>query len=653
MTGLEPHPIFRLPTQEEARQLGPDGAARWIAKRKESMELERDDPFRHGYESPIWHVVDNLLVDGHDVKLLVPDASGILIPGPIVKGAPEILVTGSNRSSKSEWAGKKCLKVLDGTAKARGWSFADTGPISIARQQPLFWRYMPLEIRRMAAGTGKAKQGTALNISYTIKGGFTEQTFVLPNESQHWFKNYAQDIENAEGDQLNVAWLDELRNIDLLRTVRFRMGDRAGIVIVTFTSIDDAYTGSYNEYDKGSRTLMETEAELLPLKDANGQPIPGKFEKVPRVKIAGPGAQGTTRANIVYFHITDNAFYGFDFTPPKPGEPPRVTGKERFYRILRKATRNTILARAYGILAKSRTNQFPKFNTAVHVIPLERIPKVGTNYHIVDPCNGRNWFQLWLRVDPQGRKYVYRESPSYDHPGAYIPGVGILGPWALPGGVSKSGRPAYDGARGPAQQPLGWGLKRYIEDILRQETIRPGKGHHEGHEVHEGRDNQESKTSPNLRVLRVLRGENQSENQPPEREEILERWMDSRYGASPTATAEASTTLIDQLSELGMEFRAASGKDIGEGVQLINDAIDYDEDVPIGEYSPTLSRINQPGLFVADTCPNMIYSLSEWTGLDGLHGACKDPIDDLRYAMQADLDYVGEGAFEWQGVRVR
>jgi hypothetical protein len=42
---------------------------------------------------------------------------------------------------------------------ARGWSFADTGPISIARQQPLFWKYMPIEIKRWRAATGKARQG--------------------------------------------------------------------------------------------------------------------------------------------------------------------------------------------------------------------------------------------------------------------------------------------------------------------------------------------------------------------------------------------------------------------------------------------------------------------------------------------------------------
>src|SRR4029077_19021111 len=191
------------------------------------------------------------------------------------------------------------------------------------------------------------------------------------------------------------------------------------------------------------------------------------YEKVPRIKVAGPGTDGNQRANIVYFHITDNPYFGYDgsMARTKAGHAP-LFGKERFYRAYRGATRSKILSRVYGILTTTSTQQFPKFSDAVHVVEPERIPRQGTNFLVVDPCDGRNWFMIWVRIDPRGRWYVYREWPSTGHPGAYIPGIGDPGPWTLPG------QPA-DGVRGPAQSPFGFGLERYIQEILRLE----GKEH--------------------------------------------------------------------------------------------------------------------------------------------------------------------------------
>lgn len=714
MTGLEPHPIFRLPTREEAEAMGPARFAAVIEERRRRMELELQDPFHYGYESPIWHICDDLLCDGKDVRLALPN--GVDAPPSIVKGAPELLITGWNRSAKSEYGGKKSMKVITDTAEARGWAFADTGPISIARQQPIFWKYMPSGIRRLAQATGRAKQGTVMNVSYSQKGGFTEQTFVLPNKSQQWFKNYAQDIENLEGDQLDVCWFDELRNPEFLRTMRFRMGDRAGIIIVTFTPIDEKKFGaSYNEYQRGARTVLEVEGDLLPVykpilpapvlagvTESNhtprdhslsvndsigiaargstlseilppagnydprgGQNSPNEesvfnpregmelvgYEKVPRVKVAGPGSEGTQRANIVYFHIQDNPFYAFKRNA-KPGVP-QLSGKDVFRRFFAKATRAVIRARAYAILETGGGCLFPKFNAAVHVIPFAQIPKNGTNYHIVDPCPGRNWFMTWMRVVPIGgglvRRYFYREWPSFGHAGGYIPGIGDIGAWALPG-------KAADGEKGPAQTPLGWGLNRYKQEILRLEGVAPEK-----QAEAEGRSQNAELRSPNGAVLPGDRSKPARALFPPVvfqvedddhlrgGEVITERRMDSRYAASPTQRGEGNTTLLEQMSEIGMEFYPSSGRDIDDGIELIKDAMDYDSEVPIGKYSPAMARINEPLLQVADTCPNIIYALTEYTGLDGLHGALKDVVDVVRYGVMDGLEHVDEDAFTWQG----
>jgi hypothetical protein len=603
-----------------------------------------------------------------------------------IEGAPEIWIAGANRSSKSEYAAKKIMKVLHETPRARTWSFADTGPISIARQQPIFWKYMPAEIKRLAADTGKARQGVTLNVSYKQKTGFAEQSFVLPNGSQHWLKNYEQDLQNVEGDQLDAIWLDELRNIELLRTLRGRTIDRGGLIIVTFTAIDDNYSPICNEYERGARTVLEVDAELLPIKrpkilaggnslvhvpvtgvtkkepEEPGSPPAKKsadgglgkqdrgrpsstgpadaedgfeivgHEKVPRVKIAGPGNDGNLRANIVFFHITDNPYFGFEgaMSRRRDGRVP-LFGKERFYRAYRNATKAKILSRVYGILQAGSSAQFPKFSDAVHVIEPERIPRNGSNYHIVDPCDGRTWAMLWIRIDPSGRWYVYREWPSTGGSWAYIPGYGDIGEWTLPG------KPA-DGVRGPAQTGHGFGLDAYLSEIRRLE----------GWAEEEDEEDEEIPLMP-LRPFRRLPGRPlpEPEESPAPAERIEERWMDSRYGARPTNTREGQTTLLEQCAELGLEFKAASGKEISEGTVLINNMLDYDQEIPLGQFSAKLARLNGPRLYVSSQCRNTIYSLREWTGKDGNKGASKDWIDLLRYATLAELDFVGEGAYTW------
>ena len=665
MTGLEPHPILPALSADLLRRIGEAGAREAIERRAQAMIAEKTDPFRCGFEPEIWHIVDDLLVDGKKVVLDLSRLEKIGYQGVDVpkemEGRAEIYIAGSNRSSKSEYGAKKIMKILVKRDNARTWSFADTGPISAARQQPIFAKYLPIEVKRAieSTGTGKIKRGQILNVSYTQKGGFTEQTFVLENASQHWFKNYEQHLTNVEGDQLDAIWMDELRNIELLRTLRGRVIDRGGLIIVTFTAIDENYSGIVNEYERGSRTILEVPAELLPIKrpknlsgasaaicssvdipegpdlqPSTGAPATAQndlraadtaatteefeivgYEKVPRIKVAGPGTDGNQRANIVYFHITDNPYFGFDgvMNRRREGVKP-VFGKERYYKAYRNATKAKILSRVYGILTGQSAQQFPKFRDAIHIVPPNKVPRDGSNYHLVDPCSGRNWFMLWARIDAKGRWFIYREWPSHGHAQAYIPGIGDPGPWALPG------QPA-DGVRGPAQSPFGFGLERYRQEILRLEGHAEARGETpapaEREKTTQPRDHPWWNRAHAPRNPVANLSEDGAARAPVSGEEkILERLMDSRYGASPTVVKEGSTTLIEQMSELDMEFLAASGKEIEEGTTLVNDLLDYDEEVPIGEFSPRLARINEPRLFVSEACPNTIYAMREWTGKD-------------------------------------
>jgi phage terminase large subunit-like protein len=93
-----------------------------------------------------------------------------------------------------------------------------------------------------------------------------------------------------------------------------------------------------------------------------------------------------------------------------------------------------------------------------------------------------------------------------------------------------------------------------------------------------------------------------------------------------TVAREGATTLIDECAELGLNFLAAPGDAIHEGVSLINDWLSYDPAKPI-------SATNQPRLYISERCKNTIYALQEWTGRDGKSGSCKDPVDVLRYLV--------------------
>lgn len=247
--------------------------------------------------------------------------------------------------------------------------------------------------------------------------------------------------------------------------------------------------------------------------------------------------------------------------------------------------RDKIKERMYGVATKACTARFPKFREKVHVVAAEMIPKEGTRYHVVDPCSGRNWFMIWALVDVRSRIFVYREWPCVSR---YIEGVGFPDPWAIPSRKA-------DGDRGDAQKSFGWGLQRYKQEIDRCEG--------------------EGGANPEI---------------------IFERIMDSRYANSSTMGREIQRTVLEECEEVGLDFIPAPGEHISEGVDLINNLLDWDDGKPI-------DATNEPKLFVSAECSNVIYSLKEWTGADGKEGASKDPIDVLRYLVLSDVRYLENG----------
>jgi phage terminase large subunit-like protein len=525
-----PHPVMQL-DYELLEKLGPDEGWKYLKTREELIAREASDPFRYGYIPPVWKRASELL-EKHR----------------------ELLVMGGNRSGKTEWAAKEVIKTMYSKPGAVVWCFQTTAPNSIELQQPRIWKYMPPEWRN-------ARKGQVTNITYSVKGGFTEAKFVAPNQAVCIFRNYAQDPSTIEGGEIDMAWADELVPLDVLETLRFRLVDRNGKLAVTFTPVQ-GWSPTVADYLSSAKTIVDADAELLPQRDAAGQ-VSG-YEKVPVEQI------NPKNRPILYFHTQSNPWAGWT----------------RMKTELQRESREKVLCRAYGVPTKAISGRFPLFNDKVHVIKHADVPH-GTRYHWVDPASGRNWFMLWTVHDTAGRIVVYREWPSHDD---YIPGVGYAGEWATPDGKK------LDGKAGPAQQDFGFGLERYVEEIKRVEGS----------------------------------------------EEIFERWMDSRFGNAQTLARETPTTLIEEMADLGMNFLAAPGDSIDEGVAMVNSALHYNPEQPV-------NALNQPRLYVSERCKNTIYALQTYTGADGKKGACKDPIDCLKFVVLSGVGNVEGDALMCRG----
>jgi phage terminase large subunit-like protein len=151
-------------------------------------------------------------------------------------------------------------------------------------QQPRVWKYMPPEWRN-------ARKGQVTNITYSVKGGFTEAKFVAPNQAVCIFRNYAQDPSTIEGGEIDACWCDELVPLDVLETLRFRLVDRNGKLAVTFTPVQ-GWSPTVADYLNGAKNIQEIDAELLPRKDADGKVI--SHEQVPIEQINPKGRPFST-----------------------------------------------------------------------------------------------------------------------------------------------------------------------------------------------------------------------------------------------------------------------------------------------------------------------------------------------------------------------
>lgn len=587
------HAIMPAPTEalliERLRKDGFESVNRFLLERNRSLEAQANDPHRFGWEPKVWKLVDALI----EWPWMTEEekARGRRIRARLGFELPlrEVLINGGIRGTKTDYISKRTVQLLLHKPKARAAAWQSTEAMSISEQQPRIFHYLPRELKTEV-------RSQVHYLVYKQHGGFSEGKFILPNASQMEFRNYKQDLSTIEGAEFDLAWTDELAPVELHEAIKGRVSTagRFGLQCNTFTPID-GFTPLVAAYREGARMVLDQTGYMLPV-DAAGVPDMDKakrvvdllewaekgpppktpeclkFRSVPRVeKCAEPGK------GVVFFHTADNEIV------------PSIEGVAQRY------PRN-LLMRLYGVAEKSYSARFA-FEDSVHIVKPTAVPEAGTNVMITDPASGRNWVMLWVRFSREN-VYVYREWPTQKRP---VRGEGTLGVWAEFDGKKP------DGKKGPGQKSMGWGLRRYKEEIAQLEGWTDYKEAQCG--------------TSSVDAWMESSGA---------KERISARLMDSRYASSPKLENDRPVTTLTQFEDIRLWFDTTSGADIEDGLVKIEDLLSFDK-------TRKVDITNLPRLFVSEDCPNLIHCLKTWTGHDGQSGATKDFIDCLRYALMAGM----------------
>jgi len=562
---MDPHPVLALPTDEELAALFPDQreAFEFLRRRHEHIERQMHDPLRHGWESPGFLRARQAL---EDLRRDVP------------RGVIMLLIQGGNRPGKSEFCAKKVMETLTTAGKRGAWCFQQSEKISRETQQRYMYRYLPPEWRPQGESRG-LKRGGITNVRYSLATGFSNNTFALPNASTCDFKFYESDVTSLQGSAQDIIWFDELVPAAWVEDAQFRLIDRNGMMLVSFTALD-GYSDTVASFLDGAVRVQEMKAPLLPIRDETGNVV--DYETVPLVMSCVE-----QKKRVIFMPTSENFYSSYDVMAS----------------TLAGASRDVILTRAYGVAEKKKGAKFTNWDDALHIMHEEARQKMLaaagdlTWYHIYDPAGGRNPFMQWWAVTALGQWVLMREWPQ---PGDYIPGIGAeKGVWALSGGSA-------DGKAGPAQPSYKFGPADFSREIYRVEVDLAAM-------------------VPGLKKI-----------------EPESRYMDSRAAQAPNATASGSITLVELFAELGkdeetgrdlaLDFEKASGRQAaGDGtnwIDFIQAKLVPDKGNPI---TPVM---------VAHTCRNTIFALQTWTGEDGPKGATKDPVDCTKYFFLSDPQYI-------------
>ena len=644
-----------------AKSLDPAQAEKVLEDyRQKQIELRQAEPYRYGYEPPIWYVAKALVRNpvwsdyerAHIRKRLGADWTAekfaeamrrrLGFEHPVTK----LLIMGSNRSGKTDFMSKFTVQTMM-LGNKKCCSGAQTHHTQKENQMARVWRYMPKELRDRNVATKRAKDAVE-NISYTDKNGFAGSRVTLANGSQLNFITYEMTTNSLEGVEYDLAWPDEEYGIGHYNLLTTRITSRSGIFVGTFTPLN-GWTAPIAAFLNGAVTtrhhvawlrpadggeklphmelgLTEDEYEKLKAwrragqegdcnvpesrpedcfewlfdegdgRDHAGLPPGRAFETVPRVCVCQGG-----QAAAIWFYGSDNPY----------GLPSELIQTK----MADENAEDKIYAAVYG-MARDMKGRLIRTFTDANVVDPKDVPKRLVRFMVADPSPERNWCFGWFGLHVETETlYMLREWP-----GPYeVPGQGVPGAWVKP---SDRNHGLNDGARGDAQESFGFSYNQYKFEIARLE----------------GWKNYEDWLAAGGRPM-----------QPPEDDEI-ENWddcdgaremmafriVDCRAAAQSKISKNTNRTLMEDLEDMMGGWIVSDGQKCEVG------------------YNRMIDKCRTLKFRITSDCVNTRECFRLLTGKDGQKGAAKDMIDLCRYAVMSDVwNYGASEATEVGSARPR
>ena len=307
------------------------------------------------------------------------------------------ILLGGNQSSKTTLGARMAVWAASEIPEAEVYGFHISDKRSIDDQQRFVYESLPENLRYLPT-----KKGISHSLQYTQKNGFTDGIAIMPPVRGYRrggsikFYNYAQYAQNSqiiEGIKAHFVWADEKIPFELFETIRMgRLGTYHGRLLLTYTVVD-----GWND------TIEKILAKTRTLKT--------RFCDHPKIMAPLPIMQESLSVGSCCIH--------YAWTEDNP-----FTDVSEFMKQYGSESRETILARAYGVPTKSVSTAFPLFSRETNVVKHEELPwmkpklnaKGGeipypvTRYMAVDLGGSKGPAQKGIGLDIKGYVQLIKEA---------------------------------------------------------------------------------------------------------------------------------------------------------------------------------------------------------------------------------------------------
>lgn len=459
-------------------------AQRLIAERAQMLELMSSQPLTRCFVPDEWWLFF------HEMAI-----KRFAFPGlPLVFWG-----SGGIRSGKSfiaalavvcHWLHARVRKIGNKKQGAEVYCMTSRLDQSARLQQRPMYGFMPAEV---LAGGGRGLTGQE---RMKFKGGhFTDDAFcrfvqVTDDEGQVYegggAVTYAADTQTAEEDlhklqgmDLTMAWLDEGKRPDILKTMRERVATGATItnepwhramMFKILQKLEKRGTPEFvrlTPYEIGTLMYGFVVNTYTPKEGWNemaasqltGAELPEKFKRVAPELVGKPGVMDPMVPLIAY-PVDKYCLVGFlptSANKAKGGVLPAVLST-----LGPDPTEEEIRCVLYGMVGDNSSKVFHVFGDK-HLCDWADISRDGTLYEVLDFGAVKPPSIMWVIADKIGQLWQVQEWPCESVP-VEIDGRSILpGPWAV---ASKHNR--VNGDEGPAYKlRLNWNAARIVMEIWR------------------------------------------------------------------------------------------------------------------------------------------------------------------------------------------